>query len=84
MGKKMYGKGGEDLVIHVPPGTLVFDADHGILLADLDDAGQAASSSPRAARAGAGNWHFKSLDQPDPALRRARHRRARSGTCGSS
>src|SRR3954462_10445083 len=30
MGKKMYGKGGEDLLIPVPPGTLIFDADHAI------------------------------------------------------
>ena len=27
MGKKMYGKSGEDLVIPVPPGTMVFDLD---------------------------------------------------------
>src|SRR5919202_3266427 len=31
MGKKMYGKSGEDLVIPVPPGTLIFDANEGIL-----------------------------------------------------
>ena len=35
MGKKMYGPTGEDLVIRVPPGTLVYDTDHGTLLADL-------------------------------------------------
>src|SRR6478609_249950 len=29
MGKKMYGKGGDDLFVHVPPGTLIFDAEHG-------------------------------------------------------
>ncbi|CAA9398000.1 MAG: GTP-binding protein Obg, partial [uncultured Phycisphaerae bacterium] len=28
MGKKMYGRGGDDLFVHVPPGTLVFDAEH--------------------------------------------------------
>src|SRR3954454_11639450 len=27
MGRKMFGKGGEDLVVQVPPGTLVFDLD---------------------------------------------------------
>src|SRR3982751_4260810 len=37
MGAKMYGKNGEDLVIHVPPGTMVYDLDQGILLADLDE-----------------------------------------------
>src|SRR4051812_21893668 len=35
MGKKMYGLSGEDLVIKVPAGTLVYDTDHKILLADL-------------------------------------------------
>src|SRR5689334_10614318 len=36
MGKKMAGLSGEDLVIRVPPGTLIFDAEHQLLLADLD------------------------------------------------
>ena len=40
MGKKMAGEGGEDLVIKVPPGTLVFDADHGVMLADLETVGK--------------------------------------------
>src|ERR1700753_1064374 len=35
-GKKCYGKGGEALVIPVPPGTMIFDSDADILLADLD------------------------------------------------
>jgi GTP-binding protein len=35
MGKKMHGKGGEDLIIRVPPGTLIHDAETGELLADL-------------------------------------------------
>src|SRR4051812_29557357 len=40
MGKKMFGKNGEDLLVRVPPGTLVFDADHKILIADLDKPGK--------------------------------------------
>ncbi|MDH3998244.1 MAG: GTPase ObgE [Desulfuromonadales bacterium] len=35
MGKNMHGKGGGDMVINVPPGTLVYDDDTGELLADL-------------------------------------------------
>src|ERR1700704_6349033 len=33
-GKKMAGASGEDLVVQVPPGTLIFDDVHKILLAD--------------------------------------------------
>ncbi len=40
MGKNMHGKGGEDLVIKVPPGTLVYDDDSGELLADLTEPGE--------------------------------------------
>ena len=34
------GKGGEDLVIFVPPGTAIFDADTRALLGDLTQPGQ--------------------------------------------
>src|ERR1700683_5770853 len=36
MGKKMAGLSGDDLIVQVPPGTLIYDAEHQILLADLD------------------------------------------------
>src|SRR5437762_7219726 len=65
MGKKMYGPGGEDLVIKVPPGTLVFDVDHGILLADLDTVGKRVVVA-RGGKGGRGNWHFKSPTNQAP------------------
>src|ERR1700735_1314234 len=34
-GKQQYGHAGGDLVVRVPPGTLVFDEESGDLLADL-------------------------------------------------
>ncbi|PLX84920.1 MAG: GTPase ObgE [Desulfuromonas sp.] len=40
MGKDRHGKSGEALTISVPPGTLVYDAESGELLADLVDPGQ--------------------------------------------
>jgi GTP-binding protein len=40
MGKKMHGKGGEDLIVRVPPGTLIHDGETGELLADLTEPGQ--------------------------------------------
>ena len=65
MGKKMAGLSGEDLVIHVPPGTLVFDADEHILLADLDEP-QKKIIIARGGRGGRGNWHFKSASNQTP------------------
>jgi GTP-binding protein len=40
MGKKMHGKGGEDLIVRVPPGTLIHDGETGELLADLTEPDQ--------------------------------------------
>jgi GTPase len=59
MGKKMSGLSGEDLIIHVPPGTLIYDAEHKILLADLD-APQKQVVIARNGKGGRGNWRFKS------------------------
>jgi len=39
MGKNMHGKGGDDLTITVPPGTLIYDAESGERLADLTEPG---------------------------------------------
>src|SRR3982750_1636936 len=59
MGKKMAGHNGEDLVIPVPLGTVVIDAEHGVAMADLDAAGKRVVVA-RGGRGGRGNWHFKS------------------------
>lgn len=58
MGKKMSGVSGEDLVIPVPPGTLIYDTDHNILLADLDAPDKRVTIC-KAGRGGLGNWRFK-------------------------
>src|SRR5450755_632817 len=59
MGKKMAGRDGEDLIIPVPVGTLIYDADNHSLLTDLDRAGKKIIIA-RAGRGGRGNWHFRS------------------------
>jgi GTP-binding protein len=59
MGKKMSGLSGEDLVIPVPPGTLIYDAEHKILLADLDTPHRRVVIA-RGGKGGKGNWRFKS------------------------
>ena len=65
MGKKMAGLSGDDLVIRVPPGTLIFDADHQILLADLDSPEKRIVIA-RGGKGGRGNWHFKSSTNQAP------------------
>ena len=65
MGKKMAGLSGHDLLIRVPPGTLIFDCDHQILLADLDSPGKRIVIA-RGGKGGRGNWHFKSSTNQAP------------------
>ena len=65
MGKKMAGKSGQNLVIRVPPGTLIYDDDYNILLADLD-APQRQVVIAQGGKGGRGNWHFRSSTNQAP------------------
>jgi len=53
------GRDGEDIIINVPPGTLVYDADRGHLLKDLANEGDRVIVA-RGGRGGRGNTFFKS------------------------
>jgi GTP-binding protein len=64
-GKKCYGKGGEDLVIPVPPGTMIYDSEADILLADLDVPDRRVVIA-KGGKGGRGNWHFKSSTNQTP------------------
>ena len=57
--QKMFGKRGRDLVVPVPPGTEVYDADSGLLVADITEPGQSVVVAKGGA-GGYGNVHFKS------------------------
>jgi GTPase len=57
LGKTKHGKNGEDLVIKVPPGTLVYDEETGELLADLTEAGKQLRLL-RGGQGGRGNARF--------------------------
>jgi GTP-binding protein len=57
--KDQYGKGGEDLILRVPVGTVVHDAETGELLADLDTP-DARCVVAQGGQGGRGNIHFKS------------------------
>lgn len=58
-GRNMSGRGGHDLVIRVPPGTLIYDRDHGRLLKDLNGPAQRVLIA-KGGRGGKGNKHFTS------------------------
>ncbi|PWH12005.1 MAG: GTPase ObgE [Anaerolineae bacterium] len=61
----MSGKHGDDLVIPVPPGTVVFDAVTGDLLGDLTQPGQRLLVC-KGGRGGRGNQHFATARQQVP------------------
>jgi GTP-binding protein len=60
----MTGASGVDLVLDVPVGTVIFDAETGEPLADLDEAG--ATFVLPGGRGGLGNIHFKSSTNRTP------------------
>ncbi len=66
-GKNQQGKSGEDLLIPVPPGTVVFDAGSGELVADLLDEGQRARVA-KGGRGGRGNAAFTSPTNQTPRV----------------
>ena len=53
------GAGADDLVIRVPPGTVIYDAEQGHILKDLAADGDSVIAA-RGGRGGYGNLHFKS------------------------
>ena len=64
-GRNRHGKKGEDLVLIVPPGTQVYDADTGELLLDLIEDGQKVLFL-EGGKGGKGNWHFKTSSNQRP------------------
>ncbi|MCC7293470.1 MAG: GTPase ObgE [Phycisphaerales bacterium] len=56
-GKNCTGRSGEDLIIRLPPGTLVYDRDTGVQLIDLKEVGQQVCIAV-AGRGGKGNRKF--------------------------
>lgn len=65
MKKKKYGKKGEDLIIKVPPGTLVIDEETGHLMKDLVNPGDSFIAA-KGGKGGKGNVHFKNSVRQAP------------------
>ncbi len=72
--KKMTGKNGEDLLLAVPPGTIVRDAANNELIHDLTKEGEKILLV-RGGRGGWGNVHFKTATRQSPTF-------AKEGTPG--
>jgi len=76
MGKQCNGRGADDIVLRMPVGTVITDAETGALVADLDHHGQKALLA-RGGRGGMGNVNFKSSTNRAP-------RKATPGEAGES
>ncbi len=64
-GGRSFGKDGEDVIVDVPCGTVVFDAETGEYLTEVTDDGQEVKLL-KGGRGGLGNWHFKSSTNRTP------------------
>ncbi|MDD4623271.1 MAG: GTPase ObgE [Kiritimatiellae bacterium] len=64
-GQQMYGRRGKDIVVVVPCGTEVFDAETGRQIADIVDHGQEAVIAA-GGKGGLGNVHFKTSTHQVP------------------
>ncbi|MCC7476572.1 MAG: GTPase ObgE [Pirellulales bacterium] len=64
-GSNCHGRGAEDLVIRVPPGTVVLDADHEQVLRDLAAIGDRVVIA-RGGKGGKGNTRFKTATNQAP------------------
>jgi GTP-binding protein len=76
LGSDRHGRNGQDLTIDVPPGTVVIDAESGMILRDLKVDGEQFTLA-RGGRGGKGNAHFKSSTNQAP-------REATKGSDGES
>lgn len=65
MGSNCHGANAEDLVIRVPPGTVVIDADHDFVLKDLAESGEQVIAA-RGGQGGKGNTRFKTATNQVP------------------
>lgn len=67
MSKAMYGSAAENLVVQVPPGTVITNAQTGALVADLVEQGQEVVVA-KGGRGGRGNIKFATHKNPAPSI----------------
>ena len=64
-GKKKHGKNGQNIIIDVPPGTLIKDSNTKEVIRDLKEVGECWTFLT-GGRGGLGNWHFRSARRQTP------------------
>lgn len=64
-GGRSFGKDGEDVIVEVPCGMVVYDAETGEFLCEVTDDGEEVKLL-KGGRGGLGNWHFKSSTNRTP------------------
>ncbi|MBP8023178.1 MAG: GTPase ObgE [Paludibacter sp.] len=62
---RSFGKDGQDKVIEVPCGTVLYDAETGEFMGDITEDGQEMILVP-GGRGGQGNWHFRTATNQTP------------------
>lgn len=67
MSKGMHGRNSKDMIVKVPPGTVVIDEDTKIVIADLVEHGQRAVIA-KGGRGGRGNCRFATPANPAPEI----------------
>ncbi|AZB43781.1 GTPase ObgE [Bacillus sp. FJAT-42376] len=67
MSKNMHGRNAEEMIVKVPPGTVVMDDDTKQVIADLTEHGQRAVIA-RGGRGGRGNTRFATPANPAPEI----------------
>lgn len=65
--QQRHGKTGKDLIVAVPPGTVVWNDESGEILADLTEPGEEALVA-QGGKGGLGNVHFKSSTRQAPRI----------------
>ncbi|HIQ50475.1 MAG TPA: GTPase ObgE, partial [Nautiliaceae bacterium] len=64
-GRKKHGANGEDLILKVPPGTVIKDAKTGEILLDMKEDGKR-EVLLEGGKGGLGNWHFRNPKNQAP------------------
>lgn len=67
MGKRMHGKDGEDIIISVPPGTIIRDYESRSIIKDFSDNIEGETwVFLKGGQGGLGNWHYRSSKKQVP------------------